>query len=162
MQKNGFLTFCFSLIPGAGQMYLGLMKRGLSIMVLAGVFAICMFELGSILFVVPFLIIMAYSFFDTYRIRDCQKRGEGEEDAYIIQPKQLKNIRGNRLIGAGLILIGAYLLFTKTLGTTFDYWNFSPFLNRAYWAIRRCLPSLIAACLAIGVGVRMIAGDRDE
>ena len=30
MIKNGFLTFCFSFIPGAGQMYQGYMKRGLS------------------------------------------------------------------------------------------------------------------------------------
>jgi TM2 domain-containing membrane protein YozV len=31
-KKNSFLTFIFSLIPGAGQMYLGFMKRGLSLM----------------------------------------------------------------------------------------------------------------------------------
>lgn len=30
MYKNGFLTLCFSFIPGAGQMYQGYMKRGLT------------------------------------------------------------------------------------------------------------------------------------
>ena len=30
MQKNGFLTLCFSFIPGAGQMYQGYMKRGVT------------------------------------------------------------------------------------------------------------------------------------
>ena len=30
MKKNGFLTFVFACIPGAGQMYYGYMKRGLS------------------------------------------------------------------------------------------------------------------------------------
>ena len=31
-KKNGFLAFCFSLIPGAGEMYMGFMKQGASIM----------------------------------------------------------------------------------------------------------------------------------
>ena len=31
MLKNGFLTFCCAFIPGAGQMYQGYMKRGLSL-----------------------------------------------------------------------------------------------------------------------------------
>ena len=29
MKKNGFLTFIFACIPGAGQMYYGYMQRGL-------------------------------------------------------------------------------------------------------------------------------------
>ena len=35
MQKNGFLTLCFSFIPGAGQMYQGYMKRGLALILTA-------------------------------------------------------------------------------------------------------------------------------
>ena len=31
-QKNKILMFLFSLIPGAGQMYMGFMKQGLSLM----------------------------------------------------------------------------------------------------------------------------------
>ena len=33
-RKNGFWNLCFSLIPGAGQMYQGFLKRGVSIMAL--------------------------------------------------------------------------------------------------------------------------------
>ena len=32
-RKSGFLTFCFACLPGAGEMYLGYMKRGLSVMI---------------------------------------------------------------------------------------------------------------------------------
>ena len=35
MLKNGFLTFCCAFIPGAGQMYQGYMKRGLSLILTA-------------------------------------------------------------------------------------------------------------------------------
>ena len=33
-QKKGFWLFIFSLIPGAGEMYMGFKKQGLSIMLL--------------------------------------------------------------------------------------------------------------------------------
>ena len=40
-QKRGFWLFIFSLIPGAGEMYMGFKKQGISIMFLFwGVFAI--------------------------------------------------------------------------------------------------------------------------
>ena len=31
-KKNRFLTFCFSCLPGAAEMYMGFMKMGLSLM----------------------------------------------------------------------------------------------------------------------------------
>ena len=34
IRKNKFLTFCFALIPGVGQLYQGYMKRGVSLMIL--------------------------------------------------------------------------------------------------------------------------------
>ena len=40
MKKNGILTLLFAFIPGAGQMYQGYMKRGLSLVLMAA--AICM------------------------------------------------------------------------------------------------------------------------
>ena len=33
-KKSGFLAFCFSLLPGAGEMYMGFMKHGVGIMAL--------------------------------------------------------------------------------------------------------------------------------
>lgn len=33
-KKSGFLRFIFSLIPGAGEMYMGFMKQGVTLMVL--------------------------------------------------------------------------------------------------------------------------------
>ena len=34
MKKNNFLTFLFACIPGAGQMYYGYMRRGLSMILI--------------------------------------------------------------------------------------------------------------------------------
>lgn len=63
-QKNKLLMFLFALIPGAGQMYMGFMKQGLSLMTLFS--ALCAvgiwLDLKPLLFFAP--IILLYSFFD--------------------------------------------------------------------------------------------------
>lgn len=63
-QKNKLLMFLFALIPGAGQMYMGFMKQGLSLMTLFA--ALCAtgiwLDLRPLLFFAP--IILLYSFFD--------------------------------------------------------------------------------------------------
>ena len=66
--KNGFWTFCFSFIPGAGQMYQGYMKRGLT---LVSLFCLAM-GLGLLtggLLAVAMPIVWMYSFFDTFNLR---------------------------------------------------------------------------------------------
>ena len=69
MKKNGILTLLFALIPGAGEMYQGYMKRGLTL--------ITMFCLSTFLgawtqiaiFYIGAPIIYMYSFFDTFNLR---------------------------------------------------------------------------------------------
>ena len=67
-KKRGFWTFCFSLIPGAGEMYLGFMKRGVSMMCLfLGWFAFCGFtgfNIGMCLLPVMWF----YSFFQVHNL----------------------------------------------------------------------------------------------
>ena len=70
MKKNLFFTFCFSFIPGAGQMYQAYMKRGVSLMSLFAVFCAITFSTSMPIFAIPLPIIYAYSFFDTYNIRN--------------------------------------------------------------------------------------------
>lgn len=69
MRKSRILTFLFALWPGAGQMYLGYMKRGVSLMGLFFlIFAIMGFlGLSFLAFLLP--IIWFYAFFDTMNLR---------------------------------------------------------------------------------------------
>ncbi|MDE6566264.1 MAG: hypothetical protein K2K70_00855 [Lachnospiraceae bacterium] len=64
-KRNGFLTFCFACLPGAGQMFLGFMKRGISLMaIFFGIIALAgLLGIDLLLFAVP--VIWFYSFFDT-------------------------------------------------------------------------------------------------
>ncbi len=86
-KKNNFFTFIFSLIPGAGQMYMGFMKRGLSLM---SVFFLIIFStiwqnIGPLFFIA--LIAWFYSFFDTHNLRSTPNdEFYTLEDSYIIFP----------------------------------------------------------------------------
>lgn len=156
MKKNGFLTFCFSFIPGAGQMYQNYMKRGLSIMCIAGVLLILAAMLGTVIFVVPFLVIMAYSFFDTYNIRNTIGTDEQIQDDYILKGIDFDKIKGNKLLGIGIILVGAYLLLNNVLygiaKETEIEWLIS-FIR----SIRMYFPSIIVSLITIGIGTKMIS-----
>ena len=66
MMKNGILTFLFAFCPGAGQMYQGYMKRGLSLITMFCV-AFGASTLLEVLYV-AMPIVWMYSFFDTFNL----------------------------------------------------------------------------------------------
>ncbi len=156
MKKNLFFTFCFSLIPGAGQMYQNYMKRGLSIMCIAGLLLIFFIMLETAIFLVPLLIVIAYSFFDTYNIRNAIDTEEQIKDDYILQGISFDKIKGNKLIGIGIILIGIYLLLNNVLyeiaKATYIDWLYTLIKH-----VRAYFPSLIVSVITIGIGTKMIS-----
>ena len=120
-KKNGFLTFCFAFIPGAGQMYLGYMHRGLSIV---GAFALITmaasffsyFGLGVLAVLLP--IIWMYSFFDTFRIASqTPEEAAAKPDAFLLDPRDLLGTKWrsvlsgrHKLVGAAHVAFGVYKL----------------------------------------------------
>ena len=81
MLKNGFLTFCCAFVPGAGQMYQGYMKRGLSLILTA----CCIGMVSSLLNPVLLLLVVVwmYSFFDTFNLRAQIIADTAPEDDYL-------------------------------------------------------------------------------
>ena len=69
MKKNGILTLLFACIPGAGQMYQGYMKRGLSLITMFCLFIILGSTTGLDALVVGCIVVYMYSFFDTFNLR---------------------------------------------------------------------------------------------
>ena len=81
-RPNGFLTFCCSMVPGIGYMYLGLMKRGLFFLCsfffcwyLAGAFSSDVAVFGA-------FVIWIATFFDTFRHHHKIRAGEYVEDSF--------------------------------------------------------------------------------
>lgn len=158
MKKSLFLTFCFSFIPGAGQMYQNYMKRGLSLMCLAGILLILAVMTGTVIFIIPFLVVMAYSFFDTYNIRNAIGTQEQVKDDYLLKGFNLDKIKNNKLLGIGVILIGGYILLNNILyGIARD--TGIQILIDLIRTIRAYLPSIIVSAITIGAGIKMLSKD---
>lgn len=163
MKKNLFLTFCFSFIPGAGQMYQNYMKRGLSFMVLfaASIAASAITQVS--LFAIPIPIIMAYSFFDTYHIRNKKEDDIEPRDEYVWNTTLFKNVekeikldKKNPVIGFVLIILGLYLFFNFVL-RELAYQLDLDILYRTISLVVRYVPTIIISVLSIYFGVKFIS-----
>ena len=88
-QKHGFLLFLASLIPGAGEMYMGFRKQGVSIMLLFwGVLAFgSITGIGWLIFFLP--ILWLYSFFNVHNLKSLSEDDfYSVEDTYILHLDQ--------------------------------------------------------------------------
>ncbi|HZK35012.1 MAG TPA: hypothetical protein VFD33_06865 [Bacillota bacterium] len=141
------LTFLFSLLPGGGHLYLGLMRRGVQLMTL---FFACIFLVADILGLpeigVPLCIItFFYSLFDAQHANKAIRRGEGVRDADIVSMKG-DSLNGYHY-GIIAILLGFFFLFDR-LETVIS--KLMPF--GLYHTIQRSFTPLII----IGVGIYLL------
>ena len=122
------LNFLLSLMPGAGHMYQGLMRRGVLLMALfacaitlAAVFShLNIYGLGGILVgaaITAIVVLYFFSFFDSMRtcrlIRSGVYLGNREQDLLLELPsvKFAAAGRGRKVLGIVLVIIGALGLF---------------------------------------------------
>ena len=120
MLKNGFLTFCCAFIPGAGQMYQGYMKRGLSLILTA-----CLIGMvGSLLNPVLLLLVVLwmYSFFDTFNLRAQIIADTAPEDDYLVHFDPRDRRRPLSLGGCIRAVARASISFSTPVGTRAPFW----------------------------------------
>lgn len=159
-QKNRFWTFCLSLIPGAGEMYFGLYREGVSLMLLfILLFALPLtLEMGA--FALLSVIVWFYSFLHTHNLRAmpldefCQL-----DDHYFWEGIDLNFRWDNKyrnIVAIALIVIGAFLLWDN-LFSWIGYWLPGFFRSLIYR-----LPRVIIGLLIIVLGLRLISGKKRE
>ncbi len=162
-KKSGFLTFCFSLVPGAGEMYMGFMRQGVSIMALFWllIFLAAFLSIGPVLFILP--ILWCYSFFNVHNLR-----GLSDEEFYAIEDDYLFHIdrvlpqgrwskKQNNLFAVALIIIGIVILWSNL--TNYMRWMFP---SDIYWTIVDAVPQVTIAVLLIWGGLNLIRGKKKE
>ena len=170
-KKSKFLTFVFSLLPGAGHMYMGFMNMGVSFM---SVFFFTIFlstwlNIGPLLFVLP--LIWFYSFFDcTNRLSLDEEEFLLLEDKYLFSIDKLskldKNIFKKRNFAAGVVLLilGIYLIADNMMNVLAQYIpQYIP--QELYYIIQdfmRQTPKIIIGVAIIVIGVRLIIGKKRE
>ena len=138
MLKNGFLTFCCAFVPGAGQMYQGYMKRGLSLItmfclsIVIGVSTLEVLTVGCV-------IVWMYSFFDTFNLRAQIGAGTAPEDDYLVHfnwhDARMTQFMGesHKLVGWGLIALGAIVFYNNIIIFYLIFWDCFKFLFSAFY-----------------------------
>lgn len=166
-QKRGFWLFLFSLIPGAGEMYMGFRKQGISIMLLFwSIIAISAGTgFGWILMFLP--ILWFYSFFNVHNLKSLsEEEFYSLEDAYVLHLDQLIGdadilISKHRSIVAGLLIFfGVSILWNNF--TDFVYWFLPDPLAEMIQHISYRLPQLIIAVAIIAAGCYILSHKKDQ
>lgn len=167
-QKGKFLTFCCALVPGAGHMYLGFMKMGLSLMsIFAVVCALAVgLEIGALLLFAP--IVWFYSFFDVINKNSLDPAEfYALEDGYIWGEDFLNMVeripKGNRrkALSIVLIVVAACLVWSCMRGLFY-------YLERIHWIVGflfNRIPVFAIAALIVWAAVRLLqngGGDGGE
>ncbi|QHQ62634.1 hypothetical protein Ana3638_19155 [Anaerocolumna sedimenticola] len=170
-KKNKFFTFVFSTMFGAGQMYMGFMKQGVSIMALTAILIALgsWTGIGTIFLTLP--VLWFYSFFDSINKMTLPDRiFETLEDNYIFLPKQegiqLKSliVKYEKAIAITLILLGGIVLcenildFIAEQASRLNYEGLADFIYSLRWNGSKVLFSIII----ILIGFKMIIGKKKE
>lgn len=170
MKKNGILTFLFAFVPGAGQMYQGYMKRGLSLITM---FCLCIMA-GMLLepLVLTALIVWMYSFFDTFNLRAQFIAGTAPADDYLVH-FNTKDARltlffrdSHKLVGWALIALGAMVAYQniimRVLGDVMWRWGQNNHFFRAVYLMLEQLPQIVVCVALIICGVWLVRGPKGK
>ena len=169
-KKSRFWLFLFSLFPGAGHMYLGLMRMGLSFMFGFMLSVALMNITGLDVLVVLPLTIYIYSFVHANNIGSMDDAAFAAlEDEYLlgfgdIDRDRFRLDRRNRnLAAAVLIILGICMLWNVGFGMVRDYigWD-NPVIKAIYYTMRDDVPRVVIAIAVIWFGVVLLRGKRES
>lgn len=165
-KKNKFLTFCFSLLPGAGEMYMGFMRTGVSLMLLFFLSLFIPVTLRLDVLSAVGLIVWFYGFFHANHLAGLSDTEfEQVKDEYLFG---LDAIAGGRdfvtkyqkWVAAALIFSGILLLW-NTL-TDIAYGIFPEFVYEAMRVVGDYAPRIVIAIAIIFIGIKMIQGRKQQ
>lgn len=166
-QKHGFWVFIFSLIPGAGEMYMGFKKQGISIMLLFwGSIALASITgLGWLAMFLP--VIWFYSFFNVHNLKSLsEEEFYSVEDNYILHMDQLSGDMGKFLqkhqsaAAWVLILLGICILWSRF--TSLLYLIVPTNIVDYVYNICNSLPQIIIAAGIIAAGIYLLTQQKKK
>lgn len=153
-RRSKVLATILSAFPGAGQMYLGLQKRGLQLMLLflGSIYVMDLLRLTLLFFLIP--VIWFYSLFDGLQLVSRYGR-EPLQDKPVIEG--FMNHQG--WLGAILISLGAYYIVMNVvvpaLDIRFPLWNLG-------YRVSEYSKTIIVSILLIGGGLKLMAGSKKK
>ncbi len=165
-KKSGFVTFILSLLPGAGEMYMGFMKMGVSLM---GAFFLIIalaswLEIGPMVFVA--FIAWFYSFFHVHNLASMpDEEFYALEDDYMFHflnrgnQDEASDKRNRNIFAAILIFFGVILLW-KGMMSVFSF--YFPEISSMLHTAGNLFSRVIVGIIVIALGVYMIRGKKQS
>ena len=166
-QKHGFWVFIFSLIPGAGEMYMGFKKQGISIMLLFwGAIALASITgLGWLAMFLP--VIWFYSFFNVHNLKSLsEEEFYSVDDNYILHMDQFsgdigKFLQKHRNTTAWiLILFGICILWSRF--TSLLYFIVPNNMADYVYNICNSLPQIVIAAGIVAAGIYLLTQQKKK
>lgn len=162
-QRNKFLTFIFSCVPGAGQMFMGFMNRGLILMAAFFLPIFLGFAISGDV-VIFSAIVWFYAFFDSINLAwaDADSFERESDDIEILNRAVGSGLfsKHKGAIGVILILVGVWQLLEKFSAAFFD--GIYRLLGASIANVFYDLPKIFVCFIIIGIGIRLIAGKKKE
>ena len=172
MKKNGILTLLFACIPGAGQMYQGYMKRGLSLITMFCLFIIVGSATGLDALVVGCIVVYMYSFFDTFNLRAQIIAENAPADDYLVhinwKDKRMQDFMmdSHKLLGWGLIALGGLVAYEniimRVFGDVMWRWGQNNPVFRAIYLMLDELPQIVTCVALIVCGLWLVRGPKGK
>lgn len=173
-KKNRFLLFIFSWIPGAGEMYLGFMKMGVSLL---GIFVLLIMIAAYLdigILALPIIVVYAFSFFhannlgslsdeEFYKIQDKFLFGIDEKEVSSLKSNMVGRYR--RVLAIILICLGIATLWQTMddflrhfLGDDFYY----RYIHGSMRMIGNEAPRFVIGFVIVWLGIKLIQGKKVE
>lgn len=171
MNRNKLLVFLFSFCPGAGQMYQGYMKRGLSLVLL---FVLPIMVGAAFMPILAALaaVVYMYSFFDSLNLQAQILDHNAPEDDFVVHldvaNEDWKKLLSGKshLIGWVFVILGVSGMYKSLVEPLlFGILHLIPWESPLYNALSNILyniPGLCIGVLFILVGLWLIRGDKDK
>jgi hypothetical protein len=168
-KRNKFWTVAFSMLPGAGHMFNGFMKLGVSLMTLffAVTFLSVTLGIGTLMLLAP--VIWFYAFFDCINKRFLDDEDfYAQEDYYLFELDKLSRfdlsflMKHKIIIGLGLIFVGVYSLWENAMGYVLFNIGLSEEVVQSIMAFTSLAPQLIISIAVIGAGILLIRGKKQQ
>lgn len=165
MEKNKLLKFLFSLVPGAGYMYLNMMAKGVIFM--TGFAALSLVSMGFWFngLVVFLPVLWCYTFFDTFHVGILSYEERITLDKEYLEKVKRLNIQvltdsiqnKRRIVGGICLLVAVYMLFNRVL-YRFMWYFFDG--HGFFYEIFDLLPSIVVAILLLLLGIHLLKGEK--
>jgi hypothetical protein len=162
MKNKKFTAMFFSLMPGAGHMYLNLPKQGIQLMSLffLTIFISDWLNFGFLGIFAP--IIWFYSFFDArYKSTLDQPLEDGTLGIFKnFTSKDVISKDLNKVLGYGLITVGVIALVERMLFPLLADLNITNAFRQFIYTFRNYLHTGIVSAILIIVGIKLLSGSK--